>query len=134
MERISTLTVDELKKENNYKKIELDETKDPIIRERTKRSAKTRNDNRKTELQLLSSLLAEKAEWITEKAELEFEIGDYRQANEGLAQTIKDMNDLHFEWRERIENKHKKKIFELNFLVRNLRMEIRRLEHELGIQ
>ena len=63
-----------------------------------------------------------------EITDLEFQISDYRQANEGLAQTIKDMNDLHFEWRERLEKKHEKQIHELNFLVRNLRREIRRLE------
>ena len=66
-----------------------------------------------------ADLLNEKADWITEKADLEFQISDYRQANKGLAQTIKDMNDLHFEWRERLEEKYKKKIHKLNFLVRN---------------
>ena len=80
-----------------------------------------------------AKLLRKKANGVEEKVELEFEIGDYRQANEGLAQAIKDIQGLNFEWCKRIEKKHEKEIFELNFLVRNLRREIRRLETELGL-
>ena len=53
----------EKKVENKYKKIEWDGKKDPIVQERTKCLAKTRNDNREVERNLLASLLKEKTEW-----------------------------------------------------------------------
>ena len=64
-------------------------------------------------------LLKEKVIKLTsENTELLEQIEDYREANEGLGQTIKDMNNWHFEWRQRIENEHKNVVEKLKALIR----------------
>ena len=41
------------------------------------------------------------------------------------------MNDLHFEWRERLEEKHKKQLQEYDFLAETSQRKIRKLETDL---
>ena len=64
-------------------------------------------------------LLKEKVlELTSENSDLLEQIEDYRKANEGLAQTIKDMNDLRFELRERIEKNPRRKSMSYTFWLK----------------
>ena len=92
------------------KLIEWKPLKDPEMQRRGQLGPPVAKRNRQIMMDRIASLLHQNADLTAEKTDLEFQIVDLKQANKGLAQTIKDMQELRFEWRERLEERHKKKV------------------------